>query len=90
MENAKDLLLNHGFLAVKVTPKAPKDVVFGFKPDANGKPELQVKLRAAPEDGKANEALLRLLAAAFEIPVSTLDITRGLTSRQKMIAYTPK
>jgi len=90
MENAKDLLLKQGVLAIKVTPKAPKDAILGFKNDVSGKPVLLVKLRAAPEDGKANEALLRLLAAAFEIPVSTMNITRGLTSRQKMIAYTPK
>jgi uncharacterized protein len=86
MENAKDLLLQQGVLAVKVTPKASKDAILGFKPDANGKPVLQVKLRVAPEDGKANEALIRLLANAFNMPPSALEITRGFTSRQKMIA----
>ncbi len=86
MENAKDLLLKTGFLAVKVTPKAPKDAVLGLKSDANGKPELQVKLRATPEDGKANAALICLLSETFDLPKSVLEITRGLTSRQKMIA----
>lgn len=86
MENAKALLLEQGFLAVKVSPKAPKDAILGIKPDVNGKPELQVRLRAVPEDGKANAALLALLAKSFDLPPSALEITRGLTSRQKMIA----
>lgn len=53
--------------------------------DANGKEWLKVRLTAAPEDGKANEALLRLLAKEWKCPPSSLEIISGETSRYKII-----
>ena len=85
MENAKELLLNTGKLAVKVTPKARSEVIEGF----NAAGELVVKLRAAPEDGKANAALIALLAEALGLSKSRLELIRGGTNRHKVIALRP-
>ena len=83
MEKAKELLLSTGTLALKVTPKARSEGVEGL----NAAGELVVKVRTAPEDGKANAAVIAVLAAAFGLPRSQLEITRGGTSRHKIIAY---
>lgn len=85
MENAKDLLLTTGKLAVKVTPKARKEGIEGL----NAAGELVVKVRAAPEDGKANTAVLTLLADAFGLPRSRLEVARGAAARHKIIALRP-
>lgn len=85
MENAKEMLLKTGKLALKVTPKARTEGLEGL----NAAGELVVKVRTAPEDGKANEAVIALLAQAFDLPKSRLEIARGLTSRHKTVAYRP-
>ena len=38
-----------------------------------------------PEDGRANEAVIELLAEHFDVPKGSLRIVRGHTSRQKVI-----
>jgi len=46
---------------------------------------LKIWLRTAPEDGKANKAVLAILAKLLEIPASQLQITHGHTSRDKRV-----
>jgi len=46
---------------------------------------LKVWLNAAPVDGAANEALIRLLAARLHLPRSALRIVRGAGGRQKVL-----
>lgn len=83
MQNAKEMLLSTGRLALKVTPKARSEGLEGL----NAAGELVVKVRAAPEDGRANEAVIALISKAFSIPKSRLEIARGTTGRHKIIAY---
>ncbi len=83
MENAKEMLISRGSLALKVTPRARSEGLEGL----NTAGELVVKVRVAPEDGKANDAVIALISKAFAIPKSQLEITRGTTSRHKIIAY---
>ena len=47
---------------------------------------LLAKVRAKPEDGKANAAVLELIAAALGVAPSRLALLRGATSRDKLIA----
>ena len=47
---------------------------------------LKIKLHAPPVDGKANEALIKFLAAALDVPRNAVDITHGQGSRIKRIA----
>jgi len=46
---------------------------------------LKIWLRTAPEDGKANKALLAILAKRLGISISQLEITRGQTARDKRV-----
>ncbi len=70
---------------IKLTPKASSDRVGDMRENADGQPVMQVYVTAVPEDGKANEALIRLLAKHFHVAPSRVRILRGLASRQKMI-----
>ena len=67
-------------LAVQVTPNAKKTEVIGVLDDA-----LKLKLQAPPVEGKANEALIKYLAAALSVPRSAVTITHGLTNKRKLI-----
>jgi len=44
-----------------------------------------VRVREAPVQGKANEAVIRLVAERFRVPKSAVKIISGLTSRNKII-----
>lgn len=72
-------------LAVRLTPKAGRDGIEGLKPTADGSVELAVKVTAVPESGKANAAVLRLLAKRLKLPVSALQLVAGATDRHKQI-----
>ena len=74
-----------GLLEVRVSPGASADVI--VLPACDG--VLAVRTTAQPQDGKANDAVLRLLAKALHRPVSELDLVRGATSRNKLIRLTP-
>lgn len=67
-----------GRLAVRVTPGARSE---GLEIDAG---RLLVRVRAKPEDGKANEAVRNLLAAALGVAPSRIEMLRGATSRDKL------
>ena len=67
-------------LAVQITPNAKKTEVIGVLDDA-----LKLKLQAQPIEGKANEALIKFLAATLALPRSAVTITHGLTSKKKLI-----
>ena len=49
--------------------------------------ELTVYLRAKPHDGEANTALIKLLSKHFNVPKTTITITRGSHSRTKTIEF---
>ncbi|MFT4026761.1 MAG: DUF167 domain-containing protein [Novosphingobium sp.] len=68
-----------GRLAVRVTPGARGE---GLEIAAG---RLFAKVRAKPEDGKANAAVLGLLAAALGVAGSRLRLLRGATSRDKLV-----
>jgi len=46
----------------------------------------KIRVRAVPEDGKANDALIRLVAQALDLPRSTLRLQSGATARTKVLA----
>jgi uncharacterized protein (TIGR00251 family) len=47
---------------------------------------LKAQVTAPAEDGKANAAVIELLAAAWKLPKSAFAVTRGTTSRDKVIS----
>jgi uncharacterized protein len=47
---------------------------------------LKAQVTAPAEDGKANAAVIELMAAAWKLPKSAFTVTRGTTSRDKVIS----
>ncbi len=78
-EAIRALADGEGRLALRVTPGARVECV----ELADGK--VVVKVRVKPEDGKANAAVLDLLAAALGIAASRLHLLRGATGRDKLV-----
>ena len=72
-------------VALKVTPKAARAGVTGVATDAAGHAVLKVRVTAPPEGGKANAALLKLLARTWRLPESSLSLAAGKTGRTKTV-----
>lgn len=72
-------------LTVHLTPGAGQDVIAGCERDADGQAILKVRVRAVPEKGKANAALVKLLAKHLGLGKTRLDVTKGKTSRIKTV-----
>jgi uncharacterized protein (TIGR00251 family) len=73
-------------LALRVTPKASADRLQGFVADEDGHSVLKVQVTAVPEDGKANKAVIALLAKTFKLPKSAFELIAGATERRKIMA----
>ncbi len=69
-------------ITVKVTPRAKKTEVVGLMEDGT----IRIRVAAAPEEGKANQALIEFLSRALGIPVGQIDIMGGLSSERKLIS----
>ena len=67
-------------LCVRVVPRGGRDAIDGWEGEA-----LRVRVAAAPADGKANAAVIALLARAAGIPKSQVAIVRGAASREKWV-----
>jgi len=71
-------------LFVRLTPRAAHDQL-GAVAKSGDKAHLEASVRAVPEKGAANAALLRLLAKQLDLPRSTIQIARGTGARHKAI-----
>ena len=72
-------------LAVRLTPKAASDRIVGLIEDGRGGWALKAAVAAAPVDGKANAALIHLLARHFGLKPRDLAVISGSTDRSKII-----
>jgi len=70
---------------VRLTPKSSVDRIDGAGLDGDGNGRLKARVRAVPEDGKANKALTAMLAKAMEVPKSAVIVVAGHTSRAKIL-----
>lgn len=70
---------------VRLTPKGGRDAVEGWETASDGSEHLKARVRAVPEDGKANAALVDLLAKILAVPKSSVRIASGATSRLKRV-----
>jgi uncharacterized protein YggU (UPF0235/DUF167 family) len=73
-------------MACRLTPKGGRDAIEGVARLADGTSVLLARVRCAPEDGHANEALCGLLAAKLEAPISRVRLVAGAKSRVKQVA----
>lgn len=72
-------------LTVHLTPKASHNKIEGWAEDEKGRKILRIKVTAVPEDGKANEALIKLLSKTLHISPSQISLIRGATARIKQV-----
>jgi uncharacterized protein (TIGR00251 family) len=67
-------------LAMRLTPRASRDGIDGLKEG-----RIQARVRAVPEDGRANAALVELVADEIGVPKSTVEVTAGHIARLKSV-----
>lgn len=70
---------------VKVTPKAKRSQFGGLLDEPDGGKALKVSVTAAPEAGKANEAVIALLAQEWGVAKSAISVVSGATDRRKLV-----
>ncbi len=76
-------------LKIRVTPKASSNRIKVEK-QPDGSDLVRVYVTTVPEDGKANKAVVEMLAKALGVSKSSLTITQGLTSKDKTISIQRK
>ena len=72
-------------LRIRLTPKSGRDCLETVKPATDGNLHLGARVRAVPEDGKANSALIALIANVAGIARSRIKIVGGHASRLKTV-----
>jgi len=70
---------------VRLTPKSGRDEIAGLE-DFGSETVLKVRVRAVPEDGRANTALEKLIAKWLGLPPSAVKVAHGGKSRLKQVA----
>jgi uncharacterized protein (TIGR00251 family) len=72
-------------LKVRLTPKSSRDAIEGLE-DFGGETVLKARVRALPEQGRANAALVKLVASWLELPARSVSVAQGTKSRVKHVA----
>jgi len=72
-------------VAIRLTPRGRGDRVEGVVRSPDGAAVLQVSVTAPPVDGRANDALLKLLAKEWGVPRRDLAIVSGPKNRNKIV-----
>ncbi len=72
-------------LSVRVSPRGGRNAVEGLVADADGRPQLSVRVAAAPVDGEANDAVEATLARWLGVKPREVEVTGGLTTRSKVV-----
>jgi uncharacterized protein len=72
-------------LAVRIHPGARKNAVTGTHAEA-----IKISLTTPPTDGRANEALIALLADLLRLPRARISLLTGATSRAKLLRIAGK
>ncbi len=72
-------------VAVRVAPRAAANRIGGMVSGADGRPALKISVTAAPEGGKANAALIKLLSKAWRVPKGAISIAAGAAARRKVV-----
>ena len=67
-------------IVIHAQPRASRSEVVGLHGDA-----LKVRLAAPPVDGAANLELIRVMAKVLGVPKSSVEVTRGYSSKSKVV-----
>jgi len=68
-------------LKLRVIPKSRADEIVGMREDG----ALHLRVTAPPHEGRANEAVLRLLSRALGLPSGAVRLKGGATSKDKWV-----
>ncbi|MBY5408557.1 DUF167 domain-containing protein [Rhizobium leguminosarum] len=85
MSHPWSLFDDHLRLAVRLTPNGGRDALDGIEADGEGKAFLKARVTSVPEKGKANKALILLIAKSLRIPKSSVSLVSGETARKKIL-----
>ncbi|SRR6266540_2639899 len=72
-------------LVVRLTPKGGRDAIDGIEELSDGRAVLKARVRAAPSEGAANAALVKLLARALSVAPRDVALVAGDTARIKRL-----
>lgn len=75
----------HLRLSVRLTPNGGRDALEKLETGADGDVVLKARVSAVPENGKANKALIALIAKSLRVPKSTISFISGETARKKIL-----
>ena len=67
-------------LRLRVSPRAKRNAILGLRGDT-----LKVSVTAVPERGKANDAVVELLAEALDVSPSSIELVAGASSKDKVV-----
>jgi len=70
---------------VRLTPNGGRDTIDAVERDADGAAYLKARVTAVPEKGKANKALITLIAKTLKLPKSAITVISGDTARKKIL-----
>jgi hypothetical protein len=73
---------NGATLRVRVVPRAAREGIGGARGGA-----LVVRVSAAPVEGRANRALIELLARHLDLAPASVELVRGATGREKLVRF---
>ncbi|MEX0628682.1 MAG: DUF167 family protein, partial [Cucumibacter sp.] len=71
-------------LRLRVTPNAGRDTILGVE-QRDETSVLRVKVAAPPDKGRANKAVIALLAKALNVPKSSIRIASGAAARDMIV-----
>ncbi|MEZ0262409.1 MAG: DUF167 domain-containing protein [Alphaproteobacteria bacterium] len=72
-------------LTIRLTPGAKQDALLGLMDIADNQRAIKASVTAPPEDGRANKAMIALLAKELKLPKTSISVLSGDTSRQKVL-----
>ena len=72
-------------MRIRLTPSGRRDGVDGVMVDADGNGVLKASVTQVPEGGKANQALIKMLAKDWKVAKSSIEVIQGQTSRNKVL-----
>jgi uncharacterized protein len=72
-------------LCVRLTPRSDRDAIDGIAHLADGKAVLKARVRALPNGGEANAALVRLIAGTLRVPACDVSLVAGGGARLKRV-----
>lgn len=69
-------------ITIHATPNAKENTIDGILEDG----QLHIRTTATPERGKANDAIVKMIAKHFKIPKSCISLVKGKNARKKVIS----